>query len=243
MPQQRTPSDYIYVALDTAEAAKARALVDTLRGKVGGFKVGMEFYTALGAQGVRDVIGDEPVFFDLKLHDIPNTVAGAVRALVGLKPKILNVHVSGGTAMMQAAVKAAKQAAKSHRVPVPSVIGVTVLTSLDEGDLGAIGQSIPVAKQVVRLATLAKDAGLDGVVCSPREISLVRGACGADFKLVTPGIRPSWAVRGDQKRVMTPRDAVTAGADVIVIGRPITGADDPVSAAERIAEEIEGVTV
>ena len=243
MPQQRTPSDYIYVALDTPEAARARALVDALRGKVGGFKVGMEFYTAQGAQGVRDILGDVPIFLDLKLHDIPNTVAGAVRALVGLKPKILNVHVSGGTAMMQAAVKAAKQAAKSHRVPVPSVIGVTVLTSLDEGDLGAIGQSIPVAKQVVRLATLAKDAGLDGVVCSPREISLVRGACGADFQLVTPGIRPSWAVRGDQKRVMTPRDAVTAGADVIVIGRPITGADDPVSAAERIAEEIEGVTV
>ncbi len=242
MSQHRAPSDYIYVALDTAEVGRARELVSTLKGKVGGFKVGMEFYTAQGAQVVRDVLGDEALFLDLKLHDIPNTVAGAMRALVGLRPKIINVHVSGGAAMMQAAAKAAKSAAKSHRVPVPWVIGVTVLTSLDEGDLGAIGQSIPVAKQVVRLATLAKEAGLDGVVCSPREITLVRGACGSDFKLITPGIRPSWAVRGDQKRVMTPSDAVSAGSDVIVIGRPITGADDPVSAAERIAEEIEGVT-
>lgn len=235
------PKDRILVGVDTPERARAETLVQNLRGKVGGIKIGKEFFTSQGPQVVREVIGDEPLFLDLKFHDIPNTVAGAVRASVRLKPLIVNVHAAGGRAMMTAAAEAAKEEAEAQGVSKPLVIAVTVLTSLDDADLESVGQQGPAAAQVERLAALAQDCGLDGVVCSPREITVLRRLCGPDFKLVVPGIRPSWAAAGDQKRIMTPADAVSAGADYIVIGRPIAAAPDPAEAADRIAAELAGL--
>jgi orotidine-5'-phosphate decarboxylase len=235
------PTERIFAALDTTDLARAQALAQSLSGLVGGLKVGKEFFTAHGPEGVRAAVGGEPLFLDLKFHDIPNTVAGAIRASIHLRPKIVNVHASGGPAMLQAAAEAAREAAEDAEVERPLVIAVTVLTSLDDADLEAVGQRGPAAEQVVRLARLAQDCGLDGVVCSPREIAPLRAACGPNFKLVVPGIRPAWAAAGDQKRITTPADAVTAGADFLVIGRPITGADDPAAAARRIAGELEGL--
>ncbi len=232
------PKDRIFVALDTANVARAAQLTAGLRGMVGGVKLGKEFFTAQGPDGVRAVAGGERLFLDLKFHDIPNTVAGAVRAAVHLRPFMLSVHASGGRAMMQAAAEAAQEAAEDAAAPRPRIMGITVLTSLDEGDLEAVGQMIPVAGQARRLATLAKDSGLDGVVCSPHEIERLRADCGPDFLLLVPGIRPVWAAPGDQKRVMTPAEAVEKGADYLVIGRPITAQPDPAAAARRIAEEL-----
>ena len=229
------PRERILVALDTTDVDRAKALALTLKGQVGGIKIGKEFFTAHGPQGVREVAGDgQPLFLDLKFHDIPNTVAGAIRSALRLKPLILNVHAAGGVAMMKAAAEAVAEAGTGR----PLLIAVTVLTSLGDDDMADIGVGSSAAEQVARLAKLAQSSGLDGVVCSPREIELVRQACGADFKTVVPGIRPEWAAAGDQKRIMTPRQAVDAGADYLVIGRPITGADDPVAAAERIGEEL-----
>jgi len=229
------PRERILVALDTTDVDRAKALALTLKGHVGGIKIGKEFFTAHGPQGVREVAGDgQPLFLDLKFHDIPNTVAGAIRSALRLKPLILNVHAAGGVAMMKAAAEAASEAGAAR----PLLIAVTVLTSLSDEDLADIGVNANTAEQVARLARLAQASGLDGVVCSPREIELVRQACGAEFKTVVPGIRPEWAAVGDQKRIMTPRQAVDSGADYLVIGRPITGADDPVAAAERIGEEL-----
>jgi len=229
------PRERILVALDTTDVDRAKALALTLKGHVGGIKIGKEFFTAHGPQGVREVAGDgQPLFLDLKFHDIPNTVAGAIRSALKLKPLILNVHAAGGVAMMKAAAEAVAEAGAGR----PLLIAVTVLTSLGDDDMADIGVGSSAAEQVARLARLAQASGLDGVVCSPREIELVRQACGADFKTVVPGIRPEWAAAGDQKRIMTPRQAVDAGADYLVIGRPITGADDPVAAAERIGEEL-----
>lgn len=232
------PKDRILVGVDTPDRARAETIVSSLQGRVGGIKIGKEFFTAQGPQVVQEVVGDAPLFLDLKFHDIPNTVAGAVRASVRLKPLIVNVHASGGRAMMTAAAQAAREAAGAQGVPKPFVIGVTVLTSLDDSDLEAVGQRGPAAAQVERLAALAQDCGLDGVVCSPREITSLRAICGPDFKLVVPGIRPSWAAAGDQKRIMTPAEAVSAGADYIVIGRPIAAAPDPAEAADRIVAEL-----
>ena len=237
------PRDRIFVGLDTADVDTAARLARLLAGAVGGVKIGKEFFTAQGPDGVRAAIGGAPLFLDLKFHDIPNTVAGAVRAAVHLRPKILNVHASGGRAMMEAAATAARETAEELDVERPRVIGVTVLTSLDAGDLEAVGQKGPPEAQVERLARLAQDSGLDGVVCSPKEIARLRKACGPDFLLVVPGIRPSWSAAGDQKRIMTPAEAVAAGADVLVIGRPITGADDPLAAARRIGAELDAAPV
>jgi len=230
----------IYVGLDTPDLGRAAGLSRALAGLVGGIKLGKEFFTAQGPDGVRAVAGGEPLFLDLKFHDIPNTVAGAVRAAVRLRPAIVNVHAAGGPAMMQAAAEAAREAAEDIEAARPLVLGVTVLTSLDDDDLAAVGQAGPVRDQVVRLARLAQASGLDGVVCSPHEIAALREACGPDFILLVPGIRPSWAAKGDQKRVMTPGEALAAGADYLVIGRPITGAENPAAAARRIVEEISG---
>ena len=235
------PKDRILVGVDTPERARAETLVRSLRGRVGGIKIGKEFFTAQGPQVLREVVGDEPLFLDLKFHDIPNTVAGAVRASVSLKPLIVNIHASGGRAMMTAAAGAARNQAEALGVPKPLVIAVTVLTSLDDADLESVGQQGPAAVQVERLALLAQDCGLDGVVCSPKEITALRALCGPNFKLVVPGIRPSWAAVGDQKRIMTPAEAVSAGADYIVIGRPITAAPDPAEAADKIAAELAGL--
>ncbi len=229
------PTDRIFVAIDTPDLEGAVALARDLDGLVGGVKVGKEFFTANGPEGVRR-IGAEgmPVFLDLKFHDIPNTVAGAVRSALGLGPAILNVHAAGGRTMLEAARDAAAEAGDKR----PMVIAVTVLTSLDRSDLDATGVHDDVVEQVTRLAVLARDSGLDGVVCSAHEIMRLRGACGKDFKIVTPGIRPAWAATGDQKRVVTPAEAVHLGADYLVIGRPITAADKPADAAKRIADEL-----
>ncbi len=231
-----TDKGRIFVALDTTDIDAARALASRLKGSVGGVKLGLEFFTANGAAGVRAVArAGLPLFLDLKFHDIPNTVAGAVRAAVQLRPKILNVHAAGGPAMMRAAAAAATEAAKEYNLPRPLVVAVTVLTSLDSGDLDAVGQIGPPADQVIRLARLTQQCGLDGVVCSPKEAAGVRAACGPDFKLVVPGIRPSLGLSGDQKRTAGPAGAVSAGADFLVIGRPITRAPDPAAAARAMA--------
>ncbi len=230
-----TPRERIFVALDTTDETQAVRLARSLTGLVGGAKIGKEFFTANGPAGVRAVsdVG-LPVFIDLKWHDISNTVAGAVRAALSLKPSIVNIHAAGGGAMIRAAVEAATEGGENR----PLVLAVTVLTSMDNRDLRDIGVTTSTGEQVVRLARLARENGADGVVCSAMEIEVLRAACGPDFKLLVPGIRPSWSVTGDQKRVMTPRDAVERGADYLVIGRPITAADDPVAAARRIGEEL-----
>ena len=236
------PTDRIYVALDTTDVEQAKTWASQLKGKVGGLKIGKEYFTANGPQGVQDVTGQKtgagmPLFLDLKFHDIPNTVASAIKAALPLKPALINVHACGGARMMTAAAEAAKSAGADR----PLVLGVTVLTSMDESDLKGVGIDVSAEQQVVRLATLARDSGLDGVVCSAREILVLREALGPDFKLVVPGIRPTWASADDQRRVVTPRQAIEMGADHLVIGRPITGADDPAAAAMKIAEELEGL--
>jgi orotidine-5'-phosphate decarboxylase len=230
------PADRVFVALDTPDMDGALSLAGSLAGLVGGIKLGKAFFTANGPQGVRRAAAAGlPVFLDLKFHDIPNTVADAVRAALALAPVMLTVHASGGAAMMRAAADAAEEAGANH----PLVLGVTVLTSLGAEDLAATGLAGPVPDQVMRLARLAQASGLDGVVCSAREVAALREACGAAFKLVVPGIRPAGAAAGDQKRTATPAEAIAAGADYLVIGRPVTGADDPAQAARAIIDEIE----
>jgi orotidine-5'-phosphate decarboxylase len=228
----------ILCAIDTPDAGAARDLAAAIGPFIGGLKLGLEFFTANGPDAVRLVAGTVPLFLDLKLHDIPNTVAGAIAAVAPLEPLLLTVHCAGGLAMMKAAAKAADQAARAG-IRRMDVIGVTVLTSLNDADLAATGQSGPALDQVRRLAALAGEAGLDGVVCSPHEVAALRRDCGTGFRLVVPGIRPAHAVRDDdQKRVMTPRQALAAGADYLVIGRPITASPDPAAAARAIRAEI-----
>lgn len=229
----------VLVALDTVSVTDAVDQARAMRGAVAGVKLGLEFFSANGPAGVRQVVAEGlPLFLDLKFHDIPNTVAGAVRAATPLGPFMLNVHAAGGAAMMREAVDAAADSAAKIGVRRPLVIAVTVLTSLGDDDLDSVGQRGPAEDQVLRLAALAQSCGLDGVVCSPREIEPLRRACGRDFLLVTPGIRPAGAAVGDQKRVTTPAEAVRRGADYLVIGRPITAAADPAEAARAIAAEI-----
>jgi orotidine-5'-phosphate decarboxylase len=229
----------IFLAIDTTDIALATAQAAATQGAIGGIKLGLEFFAANGPGGVRTVTaGGMPLFLDLKLHDIPNTVAGAVRAVVPLRPTLLTVHAGGGGAMLRAAADAAGEAAAKAGTARPRIVAVTVLTSLAEADMSAIGQHGPIADQARRLAALARSSGLDGVVCSPHEIEALRAECGTGFLLVVPGIRPSWAAAGDQKRVMTPAEAARRGADYLVIGRPITAATDPAVAASRIAAEI-----
>ncbi|WP_417452001.1 orotidine-5'-phosphate decarboxylase [Kordiimonas sp.] len=240
-PSDCIASDRIYCALDTVDVGKAVRLARTLRGKVGGIKLGLEFFCANGADGFSRVAdAGLPIFLDLKFHDIPNTVAGAIRAVAPLAPKLFTIHTQGGPEMMRRAADAAAEEAAKHGHTKPWVIGVSVLTSLDGSDLHAIGVSDSVDTQVGRLAALAQENGLDGLVCSPREITLARNATDDAFKLIVPGIRPMGSAVGDQKRVMTPADAVQAGADILVIGRPITGAEDPAAAAQTIADSING---
>ncbi len=224
----------VFVAIDTTDLEYARTLAARLKPHIGGAKLGLEFFCAHGPEGVRAFADlGLPIFLDLKFHDIPNTVAGAVRAAAGLGVDILNVHAAGGPAMLKAAVDAARRVN-----PQTKVIAVTVLTSLGDDDLQAVGQRGPAAEQVTRLATLTRDCGLDGVVCSAHEIAGLRAALGPDFLLVVPGIRPKGADLGDQQRVMGPKEARDAGASILVIGRPITAAPDPVEAARAIAESL-----
>lgn len=225
----------VFCALDTTDLGRAETLARNLKGSVGGAKIGMEFFNAHGPAGYRAVAAAGlPVFLDLKLHDIPNTVAGGIRAVLPLKPSIVNVHTAGGGAMMRAAAEAARDAGEDR----PLVIGVTMLTSLDASDLSDTGVTGTPADHVRRLAGLAASSGLDGVVCSAHEIEVLRRDLGKDFKLIVPGIRPAGSAVGDQKRVMTPAEALSLGADVLVIGRPITGAGDPRAAAEEIGRSL-----
>lgn len=230
----------IICALDTTDIQKARHLCNTLRGHVGAIKLGLEFFTANGAPGVKEIEEDSkiPVFLDLKFHDIPNTVAKAIRATAGINTFMMTVHTAGGRAMLQSAIDASMEVAATTGKDRPFIIGVTVLTSLDQDDLSMIGFEGNLQEQVKRLADLAQSSGLDGVVCSPYEISLLREQCGADFKLIVPGIRPNGADAGDQKRFLTPREAKEKGADFLVVGRPITGAPDPAKAVRDILKEL-----
>lgn len=217
----------IFVAVDTQDVHRAAAIARDVRGLVAGVKLGLEFFCANGHEGVLRIAEHElPVFLDLKLHDIPNTVAKAVQAIAPLEPAILTVHAAGGRAMMSAAKEAAPEETK--------VVAVTVLTSLDGQDLRSIGVEGSPADQVRRLADLAREAGLDGIVCSGAEVADARAAWPGGF-FVVPGVRPAGGEAADQKRVVTPAEAVSDGASVLVIGRPITAAANPVHAIEQIA--------
>jgi orotidine-5'-phosphate decarboxylase len=228
----------ILVALDVDTADAAHALADQLRGHVGGFKIGSRLFTGHGPAIVESLVtrGDR-VFLDLKFHDIPNTVAGAVAAATRLGVWMVNVHASGGHAMMKAAREAAEAEALTLSKPRPLVIAVTMLTSLSEETMGEIGVSGALAGQVGRLAMLAQSAGLDGVVASPHEIAVIRNRCGRSFEIITPGIRSASDDKADQSRTLTAGEALAAGASYLVIGRPIIAAADPRAAAERIAAE------
>lgn len=230
------PRERVLLALDVPDLAAALRLASAVSPWVGGFKVGKEFFTANGPSGVRRITElGLPLFLDLKFHDIPNTVAAAVRAALPLRPRMLNLHALGGAAMMRAAADALAAVPHDER---PLLLAVTVLTSLDATDLIAIGIGRPLPDLVEDLARNARACGLDGVVCSPHEVARLRRSFGSDFVLVVPGVRPSWAGVGDQKRVMTPAEAIASGADYLVIGRPISGAEDPAAAAERILAEV-----
>ena len=234
-----TLANPVFVALDTTEPDVAADLSRRLAGRVGGLKFGLEFFTANGPAGVaagRDP--SLPLFLDLKLHDIPNTVAAAMRAVARLGVAVTTLHAAGGREMIRAAVEAGRETAAGLGLPAPKVVAVTVLTSLDRAAAEAIGFVGPIEDQVRRLARLTQEAGADGVVCSPLEIEAVRAECGPDFTLVVPGIRPSWSEVGDQKRFLTPAEARARGADILVIGRPITAAADPAAAAARIQAEL-----
>ena len=225
----------IFVAIDTPDLEAARKLAADLSGHVGGIKVGLEFFCANGVAGVLELTQlGMPIFLDLKFHDIPNTVAGALRGAMTAHPSILNVHATGGEEMMKTAVATVEECAANMHCKKPLLIAVTILTSLDIADLYKLGSSDAPQKQVTRLAKLSQDCGLDGVVCSALEISAVREVCGNSFKLIVPGIRPEGNEMGDQKRTLTPKQALENGADYIVIGRPITSAADPVAAAQAI---------
>lgn len=231
----------LILALDVPTREEALALVERLGEWVGVFKVGLQLFNACGPailQEVRQRGGQ--VFYDGKFHDIPHTVASAVAEATRAGVFMLNVHAHGGAAMMQAAVESAQQAAAARGLTRPLVLGVTVLTSLDEAALREELQiPVPLPEHVVHLARLAQRSGLDGVVASPRETPLIRAACGSGFLIVTPGIRPAWAAAGDQKRITTPAQALQAGADYLVVGRPIIAHPDPVAAAQRVLQEME----
>ncbi len=231
----------LIIALDVDTVGEAEILVSRLQDRVGVFKVGMQLFNSEGPEVVRRIqsLGGK-VFLDLKLHDIPNTVGQAAAVLTRLGVFMYNVHTAGGSEMMKKAVESSVREVGDRGAPMPFVIGVTVLTSINQAILEKeIGISGGIEEQVVKWALLAKGSGLSGVVASPREIRALREACGPDFIIVTPGVRPAWAAVNDQKRVMTPKEAVEAGASYLVVGRPITGAADPVEAAKRIVEEME----
>lgn len=229
----------IICALDCQEVGEATALAREVAPHVGAVKLGLEFFTANGAAGVAQITSlGVPVFLDLKFHDIPNTVSKAIAATAGMNMFMMTVHTSGGQAMLKAAIDASDRVAQVTGKERPLVIGVTLLTSLDQDDVAMIGFKNTVQDQVLRLADIAQSAGLDGVVCSPFEIAPLRKAMGNDLILVVPGIRPEGDQAGDQKRILTPKEALARGADYLVIGRPITEATNRAKAAQTIAESL-----
>jgi orotidine-5'-phosphate decarboxylase len=233
--------DKLLVALDVESGERAMQLVGTLRGLAGGFKIGNRLFTMEGPALVRRINdAGNRVFLDLKYHDIPNTVEQAVEAAVHTGAWMVNVHASGGTAMMQAAARAARDTSAKLGRPTPLMIGVTVLTSMDQQALRSVGVERPVLQQVIALARMTQDAGLHGVVASAQETPEIRKACGPDLLIVTPGIRgaSAGAERNDQSRTMGPAEAIRAGASYIVVGRPMIAAQDPRAAAEAIVNEL-----
>lgn len=231
----------IILALDVPTLREARKLVSLLKDKVAFFKVGLELFTAYGPEAVQ-VVQEEGgrVFLDLKFHDIPQTVSRAAGEAVKWRVQMFNLHTAGGLEMMRQTVASCQKLSQELNYPPPFILGVTILTSLDEANLAQIGMRGPLKECVGLLAELAQEAGLDGVVASPQEISLIRQKCGSSFLIVTPGIRPAFQTIGkdDQKRVMTPQEAIAAGADFIVLGRPILLAPNPREAMERVIAEI-----
>lgn len=230
----------LIIALDVETVNEARGLVSKLRGHTGMFKIGSQLLTAAGPDIVREIVGaGSRVFLDLKFHDIPNTVASACREAVRLGVSLFNVHALGGAEMLRRAAEATHEAATREGLPCPHLIAVTVLTSADAATLNEVGITASPAEEVSMLARLSASCGLDGVVASPHEIALVRAAVQrTEFLIVTPGVRPASAPHDDQKRVMTPAEAVRAGADYLVVGRAIIAASDPLRAAQEIGEEM-----
>ena len=231
----------IFCAIDTTDTARAVTIAGQVAAAGCGIKLGLEYFNAHGPEGVSAVTtahAKVPLFLDLKYHDIPNTVAGAVRAACRLRPAYLNVHAAGGREMMKAALAAAQEESARLGTVAPQILAVTILTSMDETAMADVGYKGGSAETVLRLAALTQEAGLSGIVCSAHEIAAVRKACGPDFILMVPGIRPAGADTNDQKRVMTPAQALAAGATHLVIGRPITGANDPGAAAQAIMAEM-----
>jgi len=229
----------IIVALDVNSLEEVETLVDSLRPIIRTFKIGGELFTSCGTEAV-DLIRRKGcrVFLDLKYHDIPNTVMKAARAAANRHIHMFTVHALGGLEMMKQAVKAAEREAERIEADVPIILGVTILTSLDKDDMRSVGIKGSVTSEVLRLVKLAEKAGLDGIVASPKEVPVIRRAVRKKFIIVTPGIRPAWSSRTDQKRIATPGETIKKGADFLVIGRPITANKDPRQAAERILEEI-----
>lgn len=229
----------IILALDVETKTEAVSWVKRLKESVGMFKVGKQLFTAEGPHVVKMIRNERgKVFLDLKFHDIPNTVAAAGIEAVRLGVDMFNVHALGGYDMMARTAETVRNESERLGIKKPLLIAVTILTSMNEESVLEVGISPPLSDEVERLALLAKRAGLDGVVASPQEIGLIKKACGSDFVVVTPGVRPSFASKDDQKRVMTPGEAIKKGADYLVVGRPITKADDPAKAAKKIAEEM-----
>ncbi len=230
----------LILALDVDDLERVKALVSLLGSKVGMFKVGKQLFTHAGPQAVKLIQGmGGEVFLDLKFHDIPNTVAKAAIEATRLGVKMFNVHASGSLEMMRLTVREVSRVCRQEGLRRPIMLAVTVLTSLNKSDLQRVGVDGEVADQVIRLALLTRQAGMDGVVASPQEVAPIRAACGRRFIIVSPGVRPQRAKRNDQRRVMTPEEAIRAGADYIVVGRPIMEAKDPMRAAQEIITEME----
>lgn len=235
--------DRLIVALDVSTMDAMKSIVSSLGDSVSFYKVGMELFYAEGDQTVRYLQEHgKHVFLDLKLHDIPNTVAHGVSSLTRLGANLITIHGQGGPIMMKAAAEAAHESAEKLGIERPKLLAITVLTSFDDESWTSIGGQLPIADQVIRLAKLAKESGMDGVVCSALEAKMIREACGPDFLIVTPGIRPSFAATNDQKRIATPSIALQDGASRLVIGRPITQAEHPQEAVRLIIEEMESVS-
>ncbi|HEY9678106.1 MAG TPA: orotidine-5'-phosphate decarboxylase [Drouetiella sp.] len=240
MPLAVSACQRLILALDVPTLEEALVLIRELKNDVGLFKLGLELYAHAGTR-LFEAMKEEGVkfFFDCKFHDIPNTVASASKGLVGQNIAIFNVHATGGYEMMRATAEATHAAALAVKTEAPKIIAVTMLTSMNDNEANEIGFGKPISELVPSLALLTKKAGLDGVVASAQEVSAIRAACGPDFLIVTPGIRPAWSAKNDQKRIVTPAQAIADGADYLVVGRPITQASDRIDAAKKVVAEME----